>query len=446
MRPTVQAGGLTKHEQLLQYIRDLKIGQRISVRQMAKALDVSEGTAYRAIKEAEQLGIVSTRERIGTVRIEKQQRNNIDRLTFAEVVNMVDGEVLGGAAGLEKKLGKFVIGAMEIEAMVRYIEAGGLLIVGNRSQAQRVALEQGAGVLITGGFKASPDIVSLADERELPIISSSYDTFTVASMINRAVHDRLIKKQIVLVEDLVSPKTEIYSLRPFHTVKDWNALVKRTGYSRFPVVDEWNRVLGIVTPKDTVGAPTDQTLDKVMTRNPHMANRQMSIASAAHMMVWEGIELLPVVDHNRKLIGVLGRQDVLRAMQYIQQQPQTGETFEDMIWSSFEECRDDKGRLYFKGTVLPQMTNHLGTVSEGVLSTLIMKAAYRAIKEYKKGDLIMDNLSTYFVRPLQIDSEIVLTPDIIEVSRKFGKVEIVVTHQDRMICKAMLTAQVLEQS
>jgi predicted transcriptional regulator len=445
MKPTVRESGLTKHEQLLQYIRNLKIGQRISVRQMAKEMDVSEGTAYRAIKEAEQLGIVSTRERIGTVRIEKQQRNNIDRLTFAEVVNMVDGEVLGGAAGLHKTLGKFVIGAMEIEAMMRYIEAGGLLIVGNRSQAQRAALEKGAGVLITGGFKASPDIVQLADERELPIISSSYDTFTVASMINRATHDRLIKKQIVLVEDLVSPKSEIFALRPFHTVKDWNALVKRTGHSRFPVVDEWNRVLGIVTPKDTVGVPVDQTLDKVMTRNPHMANRQMSIASAAHMMVWEGIELLPVVDNNRKLIGVLGRQDVLRAMQYIQQQPQTCETFEDMIWSSFEECRDDKGRLCFRGTISPQMTSNLGTVSEGVLVTLMIKAAYRAIKEHKKGDLIMDNLSTYFVRPLQIDSEVVLVPEIIEVSRKFGKAEIVVTHEGRMICKAMLTAQVLEQ-
>lgn len=445
MKSFTHQGSSTKHEQLLQYIRDLKVGQRISVRQMAKDLDVSEGTAYRAIKEAEQIGIVSTKERIGTVRIEKQQRNNIDKLTFSEVVNMVDGDVLGGTGGLEKKLGKFVIGAMEIEAMVRYIDAGGLLIVGNRPQAHRVALEQGAGVLITGGFAASPEVIRLADELQLPIISSSYDTFTVASMINRATHDRLIKKKIMLVEDLVSTKSEVYSLRAYHTVYEWNQLVKETGHSRFPVVDEWNRVLGIVTPKDTIGAEMEQTLDKVMTRNPHMASSQTSIASAAHMMVWEGIELLPVVDHNRKLIGVISRQDVLRAMQYIQQQPQTGETFEDMIWSSFEEARNERGQLIFRGRILPQMTSHLGTVSEGVLTTLVMKAAYRTIKEYKKGDLIMDNLSTYFVRPLQIDSEVVLEPEVIEVSRKFGKVEVSLTHQGHLICRAMLTAQVLEQ-
>lgn len=444
MTPITQSGGLTKHEQLLQHIRSLSIGERISVRQMARQFDVSEGTAYRAIKEAEQLGIVSTKERIGTVRIEKQPRN-IDKLTFAEVVNMVDGDVLGGAEGLDKKLGKFVIGAMEIEAMVKYIDAGGLLIVGNRPQAHRVALEHGAGVLITGGFKADPEVIRLADEKKLPIISSSYDTFTVASMINRATHDRLIKKTIMLVEDLLSAKTEVYSLRPHNTVSEWNELLKKTGHSRFPVVDEWNRVLGIITPKDTIGAPMDQTLDKVMTRNPRTVHRQTPLASAAHMMVWEGIELLPVVDHNRKLVGVISRQDVLRAMQYVQQQPQSGETFEDMIWSSFEECRDEEGKLYFRGQILPQMASPLGTVSEGVLTTLIMKAAYSAVKEFKKGDLIMDNLSVYFVRPLQIDSEVELVPSIIEVSRKFGKVEIVLLHQDILICKAMLTAQVLEQ-
>ncbi|MEH7082908.1 helix-turn-helix domain-containing protein, partial [Neobacillus drentensis] len=53
----------TKHEQILQYIDELPIGEKISVRQIAKAMTVSEGTAYRAIKEAENKGYVSTIER-----------------------------------------------------------------------------------------------------------------------------------------------------------------------------------------------------------------------------------------------------------------------------------------------------------------------------------------------------------------------------------------------
>lgn len=61
----------TKHEQILKYIENLKIGSKISVRKIAEKLAVSEGTAYRAIKEADNLGLVSTKERVGTVRVEK---------------------------------------------------------------------------------------------------------------------------------------------------------------------------------------------------------------------------------------------------------------------------------------------------------------------------------------------------------------------------------------
>lgn len=433
----------TKHEQILRHIEELPLGTRISVRKIAKGMDVSEGTAYRAIKEAENQGLVSTKERIGTVRVEKKLRQNIDKLTFAEVVNMVDGQVLGGARGLHKTLNKFVIGAMEQDAMMRYIEAGSLLIVGYRNRAHLGALEQGAGVLITGGFNTSTEVKVLADELELPIISSSYDTFTVASMINRAIYDRLIKKKIMLVEDILASGVTISALKANSTLKDWQRLSEDTGYSRFPVVDEWNRIIGVVTSKDMVGAHALQTVDKLMTRNPLTVTPQTSVASAAHMMVWEGIELLPVVDGNRKILGVLNRSDVLKAMQYIQKQPQNGETFEDLIWSGLEEVRDEKGTLQFHGVITPQMTNHLGTVSEGVLTTLMTQAAYRIVQEFKKGDLVMDNMSTYFLKPLQIDAKIEIKPTIIEVSRKFGKIDVEIYHAGSLVSKAMLTAQVI---
>src|SRR5699024_4231685 len=113
----------TKHEQILQHIHSLDIGQKISVRRIAKDLHVSDGTAYRAIKEAENQGLVTSIERVGTIRIEKKNKENFERLTFAEVVNIIDGQVLGGRDGLHKTLGKFIIGAMEIDAMMRYTEA-----------------------------------------------------------------------------------------------------------------------------------------------------------------------------------------------------------------------------------------------------------------------------------------------------------------------------------
>lgn len=208
----------TKHEQILEYINLLPVGEKISVRQIAKDINVSEGTAYRAIKEAENKGYVSTIERVGTIRIETKKKENFEKLTFAEVVNIVDGQVLGGRAGLHKTLNKFVIGAMKLEAMMRYTGAGNLLIVGNRTNAHQYALEAGAAVLITGGFDTDESVKKLADELELPIISTSYDTFTVGTMINRAIYDQLIKKEIVQVEDILTPVEKTICLKTTDTV------------------------------------------------------------------------------------------------------------------------------------------------------------------------------------------------------------------------------------
>ncbi|MFZ2585895.1 MAG: DRTGG domain-containing protein, partial [Enterococcus aquimarinus] len=177
----------TKHDLIIAHIESLPVGERISVRGIAKELDVSEGTAYRAIKDAESSGIVSTIQRVGTIRIERKLKKHIEKLTFAEVSKIVEGEVLGGSAGLEKDLNKFVIGAMEEKAMERYITPGSLMIVGNRTNVQKLALKEGAAVLITGGFETTPEIETIADEQALPIISTTYDTFTVATMINRAL-------------------------------------------------------------------------------------------------------------------------------------------------------------------------------------------------------------------------------------------------------------------
>ncbi|MEW9670704.1 DRTGG domain-containing protein [Ammoniphilus sp. 3BR4] len=435
----------TKHEQILKHIESLEVGSKISVRQVAKDLDVSEGTAYRAIKDAEVQGLVSTIERVGTVRIEKKQKKNIEKLTFAEVVNIVDGHVLGGREGLHKTLNKFVIGAMKLEAMMRYVEPSSLLIIGNRYQAHKLSLQYGAAVLITGGFDTSEDVKQLADELQLPIISSSYDTFTVAALINRAIYDRLIKKEIVMVEDILTPMDATYYLYTNSKVKDWHALSQEVGHGRFPVVDEQLKLHGVVTTKDVMGHDDEAAIDKLMTKNPLTAMPRVSVASAAHMMVWEGIELLPVVDNHKKLLGVISRQDVLKAMQSIQKQPQIGETFADQIISRFEEEKLDGGNIVFRGEVTPQMTNHLGTISSGVLTTIVSESGSRALRQHRKGDMVPENITVYFLKPVQIESAIEIRPRVMEISRKFGKVEVEVFHQGMLVAKAMMTTQVVER-
>ena len=87
---------MSKHQDILHYLEKLTVGQRVSVRSISNHLQVSDGTAYRAIKEAENRGIVETRPRSGTVRVEKKVRVRLDKLTYEEISNISESEVVSG--------------------------------------------------------------------------------------------------------------------------------------------------------------------------------------------------------------------------------------------------------------------------------------------------------------------------------------------------------------
>jgi predicted transcriptional regulator len=434
----------TKHEQILKYIESLEVGHKISVRQIAKELNVSDGTAYRAIKDAELKGLVHAIERVGTVRIEKKQRSDIEKLTFAEVVNIVDGSVLGGRSGLHKTLNRMVIGAMKLEAMMRYVEPGNLLIVGNRDNVHRVSLERGSAVLITGGFDATDEVKRLADKLELPVISSSYDTFTVATMINRAIYDRLIKKEILMVEDVIKTSNRPVYLRVDDTISRFHELLRETSHSRYPVTDDKDRVVGMVTAKDVMGFPPDEKIEKVMTKNPITVNLKTSLASAAHEMVWEGIELLPVVDDYRKIIGVISREDVIKSLHYMQKQPQVGETIQELSFRGFSE-EGTNGETVFSGQITPQMTDSLGMLSTGVCTTLMTEAAIRALRRKRRGDLTIQNVTLYFLKPVQIESNVKIQPKILDLGRKQAKMDVEMILDQQVVAKALITAHAIDR-
>ena len=108
-------------------------------------------------------------------------------------------------------------------------------------------------------------------------------------MINRAIYDQLIKKEILLVEDILTPVQETTFLTVGDRVQTWHELNQESGHSRFPVVDDNMKVQGMVTSKDIIGQEEMTLIDKVMTKNPMTVGDKMSVASSAHMMVWEGM-------------------------------------------------------------------------------------------------------------------------------------------------------------
>ena len=436
----------TKHQRIIEYIESLPVGEKISVRTIAKNMQLSEGTAYRAIKAAENLGIVSTIERVGTIRIERKSKDNFEKLSFGEVVKIIEGEIYGGSKGLDKILNRFVIGAMTEEAMTRYIQPESLLIIGNRDSAQLLALEQGAAVLITGGFSASNELIRRADELAIPVIGTTYDTFTVASLINRAMSDQLIKKKIMIVADIYTEFSQTNYLMLDDTVEGYRKMNYKTGYSRFPVINHSNRLVGIVTAKDVIGKNDQLVIERVMTRNPSITKLHASVASVAHSMIWNGLEMLPVVQDNMELIGIISRQDVMKAMQLAQRQPQVGNTFEDDVAESLNIVEMDTQVSKFQFKVTPQMTNNLGMLSFGVLCEVVSVASKEFISRSQRRNAVIEQLDLHYLKMIPIDSEIILQIQSLDNGRKITKLDISVYLENTIVAKAVMSSQLMERN
>ena len=436
----------TKHQRIIEYIESLPVGEKISVRSIAKNMQLSEGTAYRAIKAAENLGVVSTIERVGTIRIERKSKENFEKLSFGEIVKIIEGEVYGGSEGLDKILNRFVIGAMTEDAMTRYIHPESLVIIGNRKEAQLLALEQGAAVLITGGFTASDELIRRSDELAIPVIGTTYDTFTVASLINRAMTDQLIKKKIMIVSDIYTDYSHTHYLMIDDTVEDYRKMNHKTGNSRFPVINHSNRLVGVVTAKDVIGKSDHLVIERVMTKNTSVTKLHASVASVAHSMIWNGLEMLPVVQDNMELLGIISRQDVMKAMQLAQRQPQVGNTFEDDVAESLNVLEMDTQQAKFQFTVTPQMTNNLGMLSFGVLCEVVSVASKEFISRSQRRNAVIEQLDLHYLKMIPIDSEIVLQIQSLDNGRKITKLDISVYLENTIVAKAVMSSQLMERN
>ncbi|MGH2080009.1 DRTGG domain-containing protein [Aerococcus urinaeequi] len=435
----------TKHEQIIQYIQNLPIDSKISVRSIARNLKVSEGTAYRAIKSAENLHLVATKERVGTVRIEESENRRMHHLTIEEIIKVTDCQVLGGASGLSRQVRKFIIGAMEADGMRRYIEPDSLIIVGNRDEIQRIALENDVAVLISGGFKPSETIVDLANKREVPLLSVNFDTYATATLINKAMIERSMQKDILLVEDIYIPLEQTQFLYTDDTITAYRQLSENSGHTRFPICERDGKLAGILTAKDILDFTPDTNLAKAMTPTPISAKKPMSVASITHMMIWDGLEILPVVDEEDYLQGILSRQDVLRTLQYTQQTEQSENRIEVLLADKlkFVDQNEDMTKARYRFLSDVSLTNDFGALSNALQHSIIQLSVKQFVKKMQDKSIVVDKVNAYYLKLVPLQSTIDIVLEFLDVSRRSMEIDITVYHGKQVMTKAMASVKTL---
>ncbi|MBP2621798.1 hypothetical protein DHL47_10825 [Streptococcus panodentis] len=424
---------MSKHQEILAYLENLPIGKRVSVRSISNYLGVSDGTAYRAIKEAENRGIVETRPRSGTVRV-KSKKVVLEHLTYKEIVEITGSEVLAGEAGLNKEFNKFSIGAMTEQNILRYLTEGGLLIVGDRTRIQILALENENAVLVTGGFEVSPDVLRLANRLNIPVLRTKHDTYTVATMINRALSNMQIKTDILTVEQVYRSAHEYGFLHDTDTVRDYLDLVRRNRASRFPVINQHQMLVGVVTMRDAGDKSPLTTLDKVMTRKVFMTGLSANIANISQRMIAEDFEMIPVVRGNQTLLGVITRRDIMEKMS--RSQISSLPTFSEQVAQKLQR-QDD----LFSFTVEPFMLEQNGVLANGVLTEILTRITQQLMVNSGRS-LIIDQMMIYFFQAVQIDDLLHIQPRIIRQTRRTAIVDYEMYLDAVLIAKATITVKI----
>ena len=434
----------TKHELILKYIETLPVGTKVSVRQIAKDLEVSEGTAYRAIKQAENVGLVSSIPKVATIRIEQPVKKQLEDMTLHEINLIVEGSFLTGQNYSARIPKSFAVCFSKEELLGKHVGSNTLVIVGTVEELQSLAVKRGAALLVVGGTVPSARVLRQAEDTGTPVMASPYDAFETISMINKAIYERLVQQDLVRIGDIM--KRDVATLYPYDTILDWHELTLKSGHSNFPVINGENKLLGVVTPLSVTGMSSNMPISEVMDTEMLTARADNLVSHISRLLVWEDCDMIPVVDDDSHLVGVVNRQDIIQALQQTQKQPQFGETVDNLTLSGFK-LDDAVGdhRIAIVGNVTQFMMNEVNIASSGAITMIVSNAATIAARKLLRLQTVVDEQHLICVEPISQDETISVVVELLQFDKKYGKVEVIVRSGEQLKYKAYLILKVLKK-
>jgi hypothetical protein len=118
------------------------------------------------------------------------QERLLQSLSVAELVELLEGEVICGKDRLDGLVEHLMVGAMGVESALAYFRRKpnkAVITGGDRSDIQLAALETSTRcVVLTGNLRPSPIIVGRAEEVGIPMIVVRQDTLTAVETVEHA--------------------------------------------------------------------------------------------------------------------------------------------------------------------------------------------------------------------------------------------------------------------
>jgi manganese-dependent inorganic pyrophosphatase len=155
------------------------------------------------------------------------------------IVEVLSGKLITGDDEREVS-GRVWVLAMDADALPD-IDDGDVVVVGNRDDAQRKAIEVGVALMVTSNETVpSDEMLALASERGTAVASSPLDTYVSGRMITLSAPSRALMDR------------EPLTVRPDDLLSDVAEDIKDIHYHAAVCVDEARRPIGLVTNEDLV--------------------------------------------------------------------------------------------------------------------------------------------------------------------------------------------------
>ncbi len=198
------------------------------------------------------------------------------RVRYRDIIAAIDAKILVGGVESDFIKGEVRIAAGSLKTIQAHIKENDIVLIGDRHDETIIdCVKQGISVLIvTGDGRVSADVIEEAEKRGIFVLSTPYDTYTAARLIN----------QCVPVRRIMHPDPVCF--KPLDLLSDIKGTMEETNYRNYPVVEN-GRLVGIVS-RDNLTMPER---DRVILVDHNERGQAVEGIEAA--------KIVEIIDHHR---------------------------------------------------------------------------------------------------------------------------------------------------
>ena len=162
------------------------------------------------------------------------------RTQYQRIAETIGGKVIEGNGHGYFIQGKIMVAAANPDKMKEYVKENDMVIMGNREEDHLQAIEQNVSCIIVGmGIEVTDRVLKLAHEKDIIVISSPYDTFTISRLINQSIPVKYIMK----TDNLVTFNTEDFT-------DDIQEVMIKHRHRAFPVINKKGKCIGTISRRN----------------------------------------------------------------------------------------------------------------------------------------------------------------------------------------------------